>query len=283
MPIIFDQTGYQYHQGMPWEREALRRIDVTLETGEIVGVAGATGSGKSTLLQLMNGILLPTSGRVLVDGEDTRKLKGSHLTELRKKVGLVLQFPEDQLFEPTVFRDIAYGPRNLGIRGDELAERVRWAMAIVGLDFERQQGLSPQVLSGGQKRRAAIAGVLAMRPDYLVLDEPAAGLDYEGRQNLLAMIQQLRKDYGMGIVMVSHRLSDLLAVCDRAVVLRDGDIVCDGSPRTILTDPDGLAKSGLTAPTVSRMLHALRSSIPALATDAADPAEAAAGIAAWLA
>lgn len=268
MSIVFDNVSYIYEKKLPWEKRALNGIDLRVEKGEILGVIGPTGSGKSTLLQLMNGILLPTEGRVLVDEEDTYRVKGRRLTRLRQKVGLVFQFPEDQLFENRVYKDVAFGPRAIGLPLNEVDERVRWAMEVMQLDFDELGERSPLTLSGGQKRRAAIAGVLALKPEYLVLDEPGAGLDVDGRKTLLSIIKELSSRQGMGIVLVSHLLRDIFAVCDRVIVLRDGQVVADDLPGHIVGNEMLLNSCGLRVPPINRLLHDLKTYFRDINTEA---------------
>ena len=210
----------------------------------------------------MNGIRHPSEGQVLIDDQDPAKLRGREITRLRQKVGLVFQSPEDQLFAHTVYDDIAFGPRNLGLTGHELESRVRWAMEVLNLDFDDICQRRPQTLSGGQKRRVAIAGVLALKPEYLILDEPAAGLDAEGRRLLLILIQRLRDEQGMGVVMVSHRLQDIISTCDRVVVLVSGEIVKSGSPQEILQAGEELSELGLQLPPVNKVLQELKKAFP---------------------
>lgn len=275
MAIIFENVSFRYHRGLPWEKEALCDISMSVAPGEILGIVGATGSGKSTLLQLMNGILLPTAGDVKVDGSSTSRMKGKKLAVLRQKVGLVLQFPEDQIFEIRVSEDIAFGPRNLGCRVSELTDRVRDAMEAVGLPYEVFKDRAPYTLSGGEKRRVAIAGILAMRPDYLVLDEPAAGLDAAGSRRLLEMLIRLSREQELGIVLVSHRLQDVLATCTRVIVMNEGRIAAEGEPRSLLTDAALLNGVGLDVPPVNQLLTRLKSDFPDLGADALNIEEAA--------
>lgn len=275
MAIQFENVTLLYEPGQLWEKRALHDIDLKVDKGEIIGIIGPTGSGKSTLLQLMNGILLPTRGRVLIDGKDTRQLKGRQLTRLRHKVGLVFQFPEDQLFESRVYDDIAFGPRNLGLHNEEVLNRVRWAMESLQLDFAELSQCSPFALSGGQKRRAAIAGVLAMKPDYFVLDEPAAGLDAVGRKQLQQLLQDLRRDEGIAVVLVSHQLRDIFEICDRVVVLKDGLKAADDLSAWVLGQHKLLDECGLRLPPVNRLLHGLKASFPHINTEIVEVAAAA--------
>lgn len=264
MSIRLSKVGFQYARGLPWENTALKNIDLEIKSNEMLGIIGPTGSGKTTLLQLMNGIRHPSEGRVLINNQDPAKTKGREITRLRQKVGLVFQSPEDQLFSNSVFDDIAFGPRNLGFTGPDLEERVRWAMEVLDLSFEDFSQRRPQNLSGGQKRRVAIAGILAFKPEYLILDEPTAGLDPEGRNGLLALLRKLREEQGMGVVMVSHRLQDIISNCDRIAVLVGGEILKVGTPREILQDGEELGVLGLALPTVNKVLHELKQVYPHL-------------------
>lgn len=275
MPIVFEEVSYCYHPGTPFARKALYDINLSVNEGEILGIVGPTGSGKSTLLQLMNGLLLPDQGRVLVDGQDTRGLKGRQLTRLRQTVGLVFQFAEDQVFENTVFDDVAFGPRNLGLKGKQLEQRVRQAMEALGLDYESFAGRSPRTLSGGEKRRVAIAGVLAMEPPYLVLDEPTAGLDAEGRRELISLMSGLRQRQERTLVFVSHRLQEIIAVCDRIAVLVEGRLAALDTPRELLKKSALLENAGLEIPEVNRIMRELSRCIPGLDETVLGAAEAA--------
>ncbi|MGI6551314.1 MAG: ATP-binding cassette domain-containing protein [Syntrophomonadales bacterium] len=266
MSIRFSKVGFRYARGLPWEKIALKNINLEIREGETLGIIGPTGSGKTTLLQLMNGIQHPSEGQVLIDEEDPARLRGRELTRLRQKVGLVFQFPEDQLFANSVYEDIAFGPRNLGFNGPEVENRVKWAMNILDLDFSKYSQRQPQTLSGGQKRRVAIAGVLALKPKYLILDEPAAGLDPEGRRALLALIHKLREELGIGVVMVSHRVQDIIETCDRIAVLVAGEIVRSGSPREILQAGEELSELGFRLPPMNKVLHELKKFFPHLDT-----------------
>lgn len=266
MSIRFSKVGFRYAGGLPWEKTALKNIDLVVRKNEILGIIGPTGSGKTTLLQLMNGVRHPSEGQVLVDEQNPAKLRGREITRLRQKVGLVFQSPEDQLFANRVYDDIAFGPRNLGMTGTELESRVRWAMEILDLDYGSIHQRRPQTLSGGQKRRVAIAGILALNPEYLILDEPAAGLDSEGRRRLLTLITKLREDQGMGVVMVSHRLQDILSTCDRVVILVGGEMVKVGVPQEILQAGEELREFGLQLPPMNQVLQELKTSLSDLDT-----------------
>lgn len=256
MPIVLENVSYTYMSGSPLSFPALHGVSLTIQEGEFLGVIGHTGAGKSTLMQHLNGLLVPTSGRVLVDGFDTRDKK--QRAEARKRVGMVFQYPEYQLFEETVKKDIAFGPKNLGLTEAEIAARVSEAMRLVGLDEKAFAELSPFDLSGGEKRRAALAGILAMRPKYLVLDEPMAGLDPRGRRDILAMVSALRAQSGCTIVMVSHSMDDIAAAADRVLVLHDGATAMLDAPGAVFARADELAAMGLSIPQSTRLASLLR-------------------------
>lgn len=254
MPIEIDHLTYDYMPGTPSQVRALDDVSLAISDGEFVGIIGPTGSGKSTLIQHLNGLLVPTSGRVVVDGVDTRA-KGTDLRKLRQKVGLVFQYPEEQVFEETVFEDIAFGPRNMGVSAGEIEERVKEAMFLVGLP-EALMYRSPFELSGGQLRRVALAGVLAMRPRVLVLDEPTAGLDPLGKKEILGHIRELHRR-SLTVVMVSHNMEDVARLADRLIVLDRGRVVMDGSPREVFSHGELLESIGLDVPDVTRMMREL--------------------------
>ena len=255
MQITLEKVTHTYQAGSPLQSTAIRDIDLTVEQGEFLALIGPTGSGKSTLAQHLNGLLRPSEGKVLLDGQDIHQ-KGFSKKELRQKVGLLFQYPEHQLFEETVEKDIAFGPKNLGLSETEIAARVAEAMAQVGLPQEKKEQ-SPFELSGGQMRRVALAGVLAMRPQMLVLDEPAAGLDPQSRQDMLELIRGLHEK-GITIVMVSHSMDDVAQYATRAVVLEKGAIVMNGTPESIFADAEKLTAMGLDVPAVCRLGMLLR-------------------------
>ena len=230
MSIVIEHLNYVYMSGGPYETHALRDVSLTIEDGEFIGLIGHTGSGKSTLVQHLNGLLKPTSGRILVDGLDLAD-KATDKRALRRRVGLVFQYPENQLFEETVEKDIAFGPKNLGLDEQEIARRVREAMRKVALDYDRLHERSVFELSGGQMRRVAIAGVLAMEPTTLILDEPCAGLDPRGREEILTLIRNLHEEAGTTIVMVSHSMDDVASLAERVIVMNHGEVFMDGAPR----------------------------------------------------
>ncbi|NLJ60782.1 MAG: energy-coupling factor transporter ATPase [Firmicutes bacterium] len=256
MSIRVENLSHTYNPGTPFERCAVDNVTLEIKDGEFVAIIGETGSGKSTLIQHFNGLLKPTGGRVFVDEVDIWG-KGVHLKTVRQKVGLVFQYPEHQLFEETVFKDIAFGPRNIGLPDDEVDRRVEQAMKMVGLDFEALRDRSPFELSGGEKRRVAMAGVIAMKPSVIVLDEPASGLDPHGRDQVLAEIQQLHQEFGFTVVLVSHSMEDVAKLARRVMVLHKAKLIADGSTRDVFGMEDVLSKAGLEAPQVTRLMQEL--------------------------
>ena len=245
-----------YSAGTPFERVALDDVTFSVERGEFIGVIGHTGSGKSTLMQHLNGLLKPASGRILVDGKDIWADKAT-TRKTRFRVGLVFQYPEYQLFEETVYKDIAFGPGNMGLDRDEIDRRVRQAARIVGLTEEQLQ-VSPFDLSGGQKRRVAIAGVIAMEPEILILDEPTAGLDPTGRESILKNIQDYRREKNATIMMVSHSMNDVARLTDRLLVMNRGKIALDGTPDEVFKHAQELLEMGLDIPELTRIFLELR-------------------------
>lgn len=257
MPIAIEHLTHTYSEGSAFQSTAIRDVNVTIEDGEFLCVVGHTGSGKSTLVQHLNGLLKPTSGRILIDGEDVNS-EGSNKRAIRQKVGLVFQYPEYQLFEENVAKDIAFGPKNLGLSTDEINARVRRAMAHVQLDYVKYADRSPFELSGGQMRRVAIAGVLAMEPKVLILDEPTAGLDPRGRDRILTMIQELHAEGGVTVIMVSHSMDDVARLATRVLVMSKGELVACDAPRVIFQQHELLQSIGLDVPEAVKLCAALR-------------------------
>ncbi len=258
MPIVLDHVSYTYGKNTPYEKTALKDVSLTIEEGEFVGIIGHTGSGKSTLVQHLNGILHPTIGQVLVNGVDLVD-KTVEAKTMRHKVGMVFQYPEHQLFEETIAKDIAFGPRNLGFNEEEIDQRVREAMKLVGLDYEKYAERSPFHLSGGQMRRVAIAGVLALHPDFLVLDEPSAGLDPFGREEIFEEILKLHREQGLTVVLVSHNMEDISRLANRLIVMDKGGVALDGKPLDIfINHRETLQAAGVDIPPVSILLETLK-------------------------
>ena len=254
--IQVENLTHTYGIGTPFERSAVKDMSLTVRRGELLGLIGHTGSGKSTLIQHLNGLLKPTSGRVLLDGRDIWA-EPKKIRDVRFRVGLVFQYPEYQLFEETVYKDIAFGPTNMGLRGDALDKRIREAARFAGLD-ESRLDKSPFALSGGQKRRVAIAGVIAMEPEVLVLDEPGAGLDPRGREELLEHIRAYHTERGNTVVLVSHSMEEVARYADRIVVLAHGKTLMSGAPREVFARGQELRRAGLDVPQTTRIAMALR-------------------------
>ena len=257
-PILqVKNLNHVYSAGTPFEHKALDNVSFSVERGEFIGVIGHTGSGKSTLMQHLNGLLQPTSGEILLDGKDIWTDKKT-TRQARFRVGLVFQYPEYQLFEETVYKDIAFGPGNMGLSAEEIDRRVREAAGFVGLTEEQLQ-VSPFDLSGGQKRRVAIAGVIAMEPEVLILDEPTAGLDPVGREEILSNIQHYRQAKNATIMMVSHSMNDVARLTDRLLVLNGSHIAMNGTPDEVFRRADELEEMGLDIPEITRIFLRLRS------------------------
>lgn len=247
---------YTYSTGTPFEHQAIHGVSFTAHSGELIGIIGHTGSGKSTLVQQLNGLLRPTAGQVLLDGRDIWE-KPKEIRRVRFRVGMVFQYPEHQLFEETVEKDIAFGPQNMGLSEQEIAERVAEAAHLVGLPEELLQK-SPFDLSGGEKRRAAIAGVIAMRPEILILDEPTAGLDPRGRRQVLDMIKQYRAHSGATVLLVSHSMEDVAQVADRVLVMKQGRLAMLDTVERVFSRAEELEAIGLTIPAVTKTLLLLQ-------------------------
>ena len=257
MSIVIEHLNYVYMQGGPYETKALDDVSLTIHDGEFVGLIGHTGSGKSTLVQHLNGLILPTSGQITVDGMDLAD-KNTDKRAIRRRVGLVFQYPENQLFEEMVAKDIAFGPKNLGLDEAEIDRRVRTAMRRVALDYDKLSQRSVFELSGGQMRRVAIAGVLAMEPQTLVLDEPCAGLDPKGREEILGLISDLHRESGATIVMVSHSMEEIASNVDRLLVMNHGQNVMNGTPAEVFSHAEELVEMGLAIPKMTQLFLALK-------------------------
>lgn len=255
--IEINNLTHIYSEGLPFEKKAVDDISLKVEENEFIGLIGHTGSGKSTFIQHLNGLLKPSSGEIIIDGTRVDK-SGANLTDLRKKVGLVFQYPEYQLFEETIERDIAFGPKNLDISEEEVQERVKSSMESVGLDYETYKDKSPFELSGGLKRRVAIAGVLAMEPKVLILDEPTAGLDPRGRDEILSEIESIHEKRKMTVILVSHSMEDVAKIAERIVVLDNGKVFLDGEPRDIFREEDKLLGVGLGIPQITFLMRTLK-------------------------
>lgn len=256
MSVEIKNLTHVYMPKTPFEKKALDNVSLKIEDGEFIALIGHTGSGKSTLIQHINGLLKGTDGTIIVDGVDiySNKVK---LSDIRKKVGLVFQYPEYQLFEETIEKDIQYGPRNLGLSQEEIDRRVKRSMEMVGLDYETYKNVSPFDLSGGQKRRVAIAGVIAMEPTILILDEPTAGLDPKGRDEILAQIKKLHKEYNMTIILVSHSMEDVAKIAVRVIVMNKGKIQLEGPPSVVFKEVETLESIGLGVPQVTYLIREL--------------------------
>lgn len=258
MSIKLDHVTYTYGVGSPFEKIALTDTSVEIHSGEFVGIIGHTGSGKSTFVQLLNGLIQPTSGHVYVNGTDIGQ-KTKEAMAVRHKVGMVFQYPEYQLFEETIAKDIAFGPRNFGLNEEEIKDRVKEAMEFVGLDYKLYKDRSPFRLSGGQMRRVAIAGVIAIHPEYLILDEPSAGLDPIGRREIFSQIQEWHEKKGITVILVSHNMDDISRLANRLLVISDGKILLDGKPLDIFsTKQDVLQQAGVSVPPVTEVLQYLQ-------------------------
>jgi len=254
MSIIVENLRYTYMKDGPYEKDALKDVNIEINDGEVVAIIGHTGSGKSTLIQHLNGLLKPTSGSVIVNGIDTHS---KSLVELRRQVGLVFQYPEHQLFEENVLKDVAFGLRKRGISNDETLLKVKRALKWVGLD-ENIIEKSPFELSGGQKRRVAIAGVLVLEPQILILDEPTAGLDPKGRDEIFELIKMLHNETDNTIILVSHSMEDVAKLVNRVIVMNEGSVEMDGSPKEIFTRAERLEEIGLSAPQITYLMKKLK-------------------------
>lgn len=276
MSIELKEVSYIYMPKTPFERQALRNVSLTVEEGSFIAIAGHTGSGKSTLIQHMNGLIQPSSGKVLIDGIDlANKSKAGEkaIRTARGKVGMVFQYPEQQLFEETVAADVAFGPQNQGVSGDELTKRVREALDLVGIDYDTYKERSPYQLSGGQKRRVAIAGVLALHPKYLILDEPTAGLDPIGREELIHTICKLHKEWKISIVFISHSMEDIARIADFVAIMKQGEMILYDTPRKVFKQTEVLHGAGLKPPHITELLNKIRQIGIAVDDTAIEPVE----------
>ncbi|MEO1816710.1 MAG: energy-coupling factor transporter ATPase [Acetobacterium sp.] len=267
MSVEIKNLSHTYSEGSPFEFKALKDINITIEDGSFIGIIGHTGSGKSTLIQHLNGLLTPTSGTVLVDGKDIFETKKAELIQLRHHIGLVFQYPEHQLFEETVQKDVAFGPKNQGLSEDEIDQRVRQSIKMVGLDFDAIKDKSPFELSGGQMRRVAIAGVLAMEPSVLILDEPTAGLDPRGREEILAQIKSLHNQKKITVILVSHSMEDIGKMVDKILVMNEGEVVFFDTPNHVFTEITTLESIGLAVPEVTYLMRRLKEKYPEIRED----------------
>ena len=257
MSIQVKNLTHIYEKGMPNESVALENISFEVEDGSFLGVIGHTGSGKSTLLQHLNGLLKPTEGTIVIGGVDITA-PDVKMVDIRKRIGLVFQYPEYQLFEETVAKDVAFGPKNLGLSQEEIDERVKEAIELVGLDYEAIKDRSPFELSGGQKRRVAIAGVVAMRPEVLILDEPTAGLDPKAHKDVLKMIETVHEKTGNIIILVSHNMADIARMSDKVLVIDSGNMVMMGTPKDVFSKREVLSNVGLDLPPITQLTENLR-------------------------
>ena len=261
MSVEVKNLRYIYNEGLPGETVALDDVSFAVPEPSVLSIIGHTGSGKSTLLQHLNGLLKPNSGEVYIDGECITDGK-KNLVDIRRKVGLVFQYPEYQLFEESVAKDVAFGPRNLGLDDEEIDRRVRAALEIVGIDYDERADKSPFEMSGGNKRRIAIAGVLAMEPEILILDEPTAGLDPAAHRAILAMIHKLQQERELILIFVSHNMADVAAISDRVIVMNEGRIVMDASPEEVFSHYDELASMGLAVTPAGEIAAYLKKEVP---------------------
>lgn len=246
-----------YMPGTPFQVEALKEVSLGIERGEFIGIIGETGSGKSTLVQHFNGLLKPNSGEVLFEGRSLWR-GDVDLKKLRSRVALLFQFPEHQLFEDTVFKDVAFGPRNLGLEGDELEERVRYGLELMELDYKTYKDRSPFNLSGGEKRRVAMAGILAMRPEVVILDEPTAGMDPAGRRRLMGQIERLHREENLTVILVTHNMEEVSRLAERLFVFSKGQLVLQGTPSVVFQSASLIREIGLDLPPLTDLLHRLK-------------------------
>jgi len=273
MAIKINHLTHIYNPSTPFEKIALEDINLEIKDGDFVGIIGHTGSGKSTLIQMFNGLIKPTSGEVIIKGQDIHHVN-TDKKKIRQQVGLVFQYPEYQLFEMTVFEDVAFGPKNMGLKEEKIKERVHYALSAVDIS-EQYYDMSPFELSGGQKRRVAIAGVLAMKPDTLILDEPTAGLDPKGRDALFSQLKQMHEELGLTIVLISHSMEDIAKYAKNVIVLDHGKIAYEGTTREVFAKGKELEEIGLGMPQIRYILDLLKSHGMAIDTDVLTVEEAA--------
>ncbi len=258
MFIHLKNVFYTYNLHMPFQTEALKSINIMIEKGEFIGIIGHTGCGKTTLLQLIDGLLEPTEGQILIDGIDIHKDRNK-LKEVRKRIGLAFQYPENQFFEETIYKEIAFGPKNLGISDDKMKDMVKKALAMVGMDYYLYKDRSPFSLSGGEMRRVAIASILAIDPEVIILDEPTASLDAQSRDKLLALIKNLYQRYNRTIILVSHNMEIIAELTRRLIVMENGRILMDDTPRKIFQESiEKLESIGLSLPPVTNLMYKLK-------------------------
>ena len=281
MSIRVKDLTYVYNPGMPGETKALDSVSFDVADGTVLGIIGHTGSGKSTLLQHLNGLIKPTSGEVYI-GEVCITSGDVKMTEIRRRVGLVFQYPEYQLFEETVAKDVAFGPHNLGLSDEEIDRRVNKAIRMVGLDPEEIGEVSPFELSGGMKRRVAIAGVIAMEPEILILDEPTAGLDPAAHRDILSMVRRIHEEMNITLIFVSHNMGDIAEMSDRVIVMSEGRIALDGTPREVFSHAKELSDMGLSVPPAREIVEQIKSKVAGFESDALTLDEAAADIREYL-
>ena len=281
MSISVKNLNYKYNPGMPGETVALSDVSFDVADGTVLGIIGHTGSGKSTLLQTLNGLIKPTSGEIYIDGECITDGKAK-MTEIRRKVGLVFQYPEYQLFEETVRKDVAFGPKNLGLDEAEQEARVKKAVGLVGLDYGEIKDLSPFELSGGMKRRVAIAGVIAMDPKILILDEPTAGLDPAAHRDILAMVKRIHEEMGIILIFVSHNMADIAEMSDRVMVMNGGKAVLSGTPAEVFSNGEALSEIGLGVPPAREITEIIKKREPRFVSEALSADEAARDIRLYL-
>ena len=281
MSISVKNLNYIYNPGMPGETVALSDVSFDVADGTVLGIIGHTGSGKSTLLQTLNGLIKPTSGEIYIDGECITDGKAK-MTGIRRKVGLVFQYPEYQLFEETVRKDVAFGPKNLGLDEAEQEARVKKAVGLVGLDYDEIKDLSPFELSGGMKRRVAIAGVIAMDPKILILDEPTAGLDPAAHRDILAMVKRIHEEMGIILIFVSHNMADIAEMSDRVMVMNGGKAVLAGTPAEVFSNGEALSEMGLGVPPAREITEIIKKREPRFVSEALSADEAARDIRLYL-